>query len=442
MARYAPARVPLTDNEPKSLTRDRLPIPFLSPPSAVHFSLLGYRGSSAPAVLSRPDKQSPRNTVVDYFRSYKVRPASSYAESGPHSQASRKHLLHEKQYVTPTSPRKDRSEKTSGGLAMGDAMHHLAIGETGIHRTLAITPPSHDSAKKLSTYEDDGADEKSFVSLEESQASEEQHLYQMYGAVHYDPYRPRSFPYFLPKPLKRVLNRHTWTEYDEAESSDDPYRPSFSLASSTNSQAFFSHPHSQYDASQGKSVIHTWRGDVNDPSPAPSSTQIIANLQRRAPTVSSLSMSESSHHMLRAAPNMLSSPMQIVDIDTIEKGYPYKPSTLDDLFWNLQTYLFLFGFIAFPCWWIGAFMPTSPSNLKLYNVKMANDRSHHRGSTTPFDRTSSPNIISVQPPQADSKSTAKHTFRRLNRVMTIISVVVVILVAAMMVWYERGFSHK
>ncbi|CAO3684100.1 unnamed protein product [Umbelopsis vinacea] len=450
MAHHVTAWMPLTDYEPKSTISDRLFIPFITSPSAVHYSVLEYRGSSAPPVLSCPDKQSARNTFAGNFRSCKIRPASSYAESGPHSQASMKpkHLVPEKLKKVPASPGNRQREIMSGGLAMDETVHNLSIGESQPHDTLTNTPSYPGNTKKLSDnsiklQEDD---EKSFVSLEESQHGEETgpNLYHMYGAVDYDPYRPRSFPYFLPKPLKRVLNRHTWTDIHETESIENTHVPSFSLVTSTNSQVLSKDTRSLHDSDEGRSLISPWRGEVCDPSPAPSSTQIMANMHRMQPTISSLSMSDTSCHMLQAAPNVLTSPLQMVDIDAIEKGFIYNPTISEDRFWNSQTFLFLFGFIAFPCWWIGAFKSTTSRKLKMYNAKPSNEgvQLDRRALARPAQRSPSPIAISVYYPRSGSKQTAKQIFQQLNRIMAIMSVVGGIIVCALLIWYELGYSRK
>jgi hypothetical protein len=155
-------------------------------------------------------------------------------------------------------------------------------------------------------------------------------------------------------------------------------------------------------------------------------------------------MSDISCHMLQAAPNVLTSPLQMVDIDAIEKGFIYNPTISEDRFWNSQTFLFLFGFIAFPCWWIGAFKSATSRKLKMYNAKPSNEgvQLDRRALPRPAQRSPSPIVISVYQPRSGSKQTAKQIFQQLNRVMAIMSVVGGIIVCALLIWYELGYSRK
>ncbi|KAH8548369.1 hypothetical protein BGW37DRAFT_506918 [Umbelopsis sp. PMI_123] len=447
----------LTDNQSATIasSTDRFNAPFLSPPSAIHYSLLGFRGSSAPAVLYRQAKHSSRNTF-GYFRSCKVRPASSFAENGPHSQRIWKSdhdsrlVVVDKYCQTPTSYEHNSGVITSGVSAQDKHVIDLSIGEPyhcdsqkklsqPLTNVKTISPSSNIKDTEITE------DEKSYKSLRESQPSEEGQPNLHSAQISYEPSRPWSFPYFLPMPLKRVLNRHTWTETDcdDQDSVEEICSQHSSSRQSMDSQHILRDIAEPYADVQQGSVVEAWRSSFDETSPAPSSTRIVAGMRHMVPTVSSLSVSEASGPILQGSRNILSSHQQMADINAIEKGYIYNPTPSEHGFWNIQTVLFLFGFLAFPCWWIGAFASSDPKILKEYNLRSNIDnRDHLNYGTTSrhIPPSDCPVTIPIQPQRIASKPTMKRNFQQLNRVMTVVSFVVVLLVAGLLIWYKLGIA--
>ncbi|KAI9286694.1 hypothetical protein BC943DRAFT_359266 [Umbelopsis sp. AD052] len=422
--------MPLTDN---SVHESDLVL-FPTPPSAVHRPIPGFRGSSAPPVLYRPSKPSTRSTF-SYFRSCKVRPASSFAESGPHSQRTWKsdsatHLFVEKYRHTPTSSEHDSMVRTPVRSSVDTITKELSIGQH-YQRTF---PQLSTNEKKTSprysvTIEQASDDEKSYVSFSEAQPSDAERPYSAHPLD--EASRPWSFPYFLPRPLKRVLTRHTWTDCVDPESTEEEYSQYSTAPRSTDSHAFRS------DSPQQRALA-AWRSFSSVTSSAQSSMRIGAGMHRILPTVSSISLSEESCPIVQATRNIISSQRQMIDIDAMEKGYSYNSTRPEDSFWSIQTILFLFGFLVFPCWWIGAFAPSDPEILKAYNVSSTHDLTHYGSTTHP----SAIVITPIQLRRVTVKSTMKQNFQQLNRVMTAVSIVVGLLVAGLLIWYKLQQGGK
>ncbi|CAO3666595.1 unnamed protein product [Umbelopsis ramanniana] len=434
--------MPLTDNA------DGHPCP--SPPSAVHYALSAFRGSSAPPVLYRPSKPSARSTF-GYFRSCKVRPASSFAESGPHSQRTWKsdHDLFAGKYRhTPASSEHNSSVRTSRRSTLNTITKELSIGQPYHYASQRTSSLISADEKTMSQHysinlEPASEDEKRYISLKESKPSDKGHLNPYSTHESYESSRPWSFPYFLPMPLKRVLTRHTWTDYGDPESMEEEYSQYSTPPRSTDSQPFLSDTASPYADVQYGLAVDPWKRSWSETSVAPSSTRMVAGMHhRRDPTVSSLSISEASCPIVQATRNIISSQRQMIDIDAIERGYSYNPTRPDDSFWSMQTILFLFGFLAFPCWWIGAFAPSDPEILKAYNVRSSYDPIYY-GSTTRHLPPSPTIVINpIQQRRSNSKSTMKKNFQQLNRVMTLVSIIVGLLVAGLLIWYKLGMKHR
>jgi hypothetical protein len=441
MATHASAWMPFANRQHSSNTFGGLSIPFIStPPSVLHYSLLGFRGSSAPPVLSHPPNKYPKNTFAGYFCSNKVRPSSSYAESGPYNQRSRQEKTYDELgnmiTVVPLDQRyqtvsRDRSEQVDlTDLSVGRAYVYSPKESFPIGYRIGHSPRKHAKGKDT--------DEKSFVSWQESPLTDsyahDSHL--VYVLNDYEPARPRSFPYFLPMPLKRVLNRHTWTDCDDCESSDDVGRPP---SSANITYRVSQNLQTRYEEEGMKLPDRQWRGFLNQPSPAPSS-DTMDNMHRNVPTVSSLSLSEISLDKPRTVPHMLSSPYQMADINAVEKGFSYRPSPPEEKFWNDQTLLFLFGFLIFPFWWIGAFKAVPLQTPKVYNANFSNaavlidqDILHR-----PPPRSPSP-IIPIRTSKSDLASPTKRRFQQMNRIMTVISMILLLFAAGMLIWYGIGF---
>jgi hypothetical protein len=423
-----------------------------SPPAAVHYALSGFRGSSAPPVLYRAPKSSTRSTF-GYFRSCKVRPASSFAENGPHSQRTWKsdhetHLFAGKYCPTPASSEHDSLVRTSGRSSMDTITKELSIGQPYHYPSQRTSPQLSANGKTTSprysiNVKQASEDEKSYLSLRKPEPSDGGPVNPYSAHVSYEASRPWSFPYFLPMPLKRVLTRHTWTDYDDPESMEEEYSQYSTAPRSTDSQPFLSAFASPYAGVQPGLTVESWKSFSTETSLVPSSTRMVAGMHRRVPTVSSISASEASCPIVQATRNVISAQRQMIDIDAIEKGYSYNPTPRDDSFWGIQTILFLFGFLAFPCWWIGAFAPSDPEILKAYNVRSSHDNRDpiHYGSTTPH-LPPSPNIVirPIQQRRVASKSTMRQNFQQLNRVMTVVSIVVGLLVAGLLIWYKLGIE--
>ncbi|KAI8578387.1 hypothetical protein K450DRAFT_247647 [Umbelopsis ramanniana AG] len=435
------AWMPLTDNA-KSENDAFFNSP--SPPSAVHLALAGFRGSSAPPVLYRASKPS----TFSYFRSGKVRPASSFAESGPHSQRTWKsdhetHLFVGKKYRhTPASSEYDSLVPTSGRSSMDTITKELSIGQPYRYSSQRTSSQLSVDGKKASqrysvTIQHASEDEKTYISFRETRPSDAEHLSPYAAHPSHEVSRPWSFPYFLPMPLKRVLTRHTWTDCDDPQSMEEEYSQYSTTPRSTDYQPFL---RDSPDIQQHRGLaLEIWKSFSTETSSVPSSMRIGTGMHRRLPTVSSLSVSEASCPIAQATRNIISSQRQMIDIDAIEKGYSYNSTPPEDAFWSIQTILFLFGFLAFPCWWIGAFAPSDPDVLKAYNVSSVqyNHDPIHYGSTTRH-LPPSPSIVirPIHQQRVTAKSTMKQNFQQLNRVMTGVSMVVGLLVAGLLIWYK------
>lgn len=442
MATHAPAWMPFANRQHPSYTLGGVSIPFIStPPSVLHYSLLGFRGSSAPPVLSHPPDKSPKNTFAGYFRSNKVRPSSSYAESGPHNQRSRQGQTHnELANVLPIAPLNNTYQTASRYDSKQHNLADLSAGQFHVYSAQQSLPQG--SLEDYSIYKQDtygkDFDEKSFVSWQESRLTDSytQDGHLLYGPSDFEPARPRSFPYFLPMPLKRVLNRHTWTDCEDRESSDDAFRPSIS---SNRTFRVSQNLQTHYNDQVLKTPEGQWRGFLNEPSPAPSS-EIMDNMHRNVPTVSSLSFSEISLDKPRTMPHIMSSPYQMADINAVEKGFSYHPSPPQERFWNDQTLLFLFGFLFFPLWWIGAFRAVPSQNPKVYNAYLGNTVILFEQDILqrPPPRSPSP-IVPIRSSKPDLATSTKRRFQQMNRIMTVISMILLLFTAGMLIWYGIGF---
>ncbi|KAG2181421.1 hypothetical protein INT43_009004 [Umbelopsis isabellina] len=442
MATHAPAWMPFANRQHSSYTLGGLTIPFIStPPSALHYSFLGFRGSSAPPVLSHPPDKSPTNTFAGYFRSNKVRPSSSYAESGPYNQRSRQvHAQNELVNVLPIAAVDNRYQTVSRDFTKWQDLTDVSAGQVFVYSTIQSLPQG--SLEDYPVFKQDTKgkdfDEKSFVSWQESRLTDSytQDGHLLYGPSDFEPARPRSFPYFLPMPLKRVLNRHTWTDCEDRESSDDAFRPSIS---SNNTFRVSQNLQAHYNDQMFKTPERQWTGFLNKPSPAPSS-EIMDNMHRNVPTVSSLSLSEISLDKPRPMHHIMSSPYQMADINAVERGFSYRPSPPQDRFWNDQTLLFLFGFLFFPLWWIGAFKAIPSQKPKVYNAYLGNTTVLFEQDILqrPPPRSPSP-IVHLRSPKPDLATSTKRRFQQMNRIMTVISMILLLFAAGMLIWYGIGF---
>ncbi|KAJ2964018.1 hypothetical protein NQZ79_g899 [Umbelopsis isabellina] len=442
MATHAPAWMPFANRQHSSYTLGGLSIPFIStPPSVLHYSLLGFRGSSAPPVLSRPLNKSPKNSFAGYFCSNKVRPSSSYAESGPYNQRSRQEQTHnELANVLPIAALDNRYQTVSGDRSKQLDLTDLSVGQAYVYSPKQSLPQGSPAGYSFIKQDAKGKDidEKSFVSWQESRLTDSytQDGHLLYGPSDFEPARPRSFPYFLPMPLKRVLNRHTWTDCEDRDSSDEAFRPSIS---SNSSFRVSKNLQTHYEDEVIKAPERQWRGFLNEPSPAPSS-EIMDNMHRNVPTVSSLSLSEISLDKPRAMHHIISSPYQMADINAVEKGFSYRPSPPQERFWNDQTLLFLFGFLFFPFWWIGAFKAVPSQKPKVYNANIGNTVILFDQDILqrPPPRSPSP-IVPIRPSKSDLATSTKRRFQQMNRIMTVISMILLLFTAGMLIWYGIGF---
>ena len=138
---------------------------------------------------------------------------------------------------------------------------------------------------------------------------------------------------------------------------------------------------------------------------------------------------------------------------------------------HTQSLLFLFGFLFFPCWWIGAFLrkQSQPSLLPIkegyqaqYNLisvhpsLLANGRISSRMLWVPQQHDASnstlsqdhelrvstlPDIPGSRMSWARRMEQEYEMFRKWNRYMSFASIVLIVIIIAMLAWYHGGVVY-
>lgn len=164
---------------------------------------------------------------------------------------------------------------------------------------------------------------------------------------------------------------------------------------------------------------------------------------------------------------------------SIEIPATYLPSTSPSLspipVFHTQSLLFLFGFLFFPCWWIGAFLrrqpqpPLSPTKegyqaqyslISVHPSLLANGRVSSRmlwvpqyhqqqpyssNSTLGQDRelrvSTLPDIPGSRVSWSRRLEQEYETFRKWNRYMSFASIVLILVIIAMLAWYHGGVVY-
>lgn len=121
---------------------------------------------------------------------------------------------------------------------------------------------------------------------------------------------------------------------------------------------------------------------------------------------------------------------------------------------HTQSLLFLFGFLFFPCWWIGGFW-LAPGKTKkkskhndvlplaakspacsyrpVHSSLIANGRVFRRWLVMPLHQPSASTI--------DPAVQEQETYRRWNRYMSFVSLFLLAIVIAMLIWYQYGIGY-
>ncbi|KAJ8653421.1 hypothetical protein O0I10_010967 [Lichtheimia ornata] len=138
---------------------------------------------------------------------------------------------------------------------------------------------------------------------------------------------------------------------------------------------------------------------------------------------------------------------------------------------HTQSLLFLFGFLFFPCWWVGAFLlrkqpqqqpsllPTKEGYQAHYNLisvhpsLLANGRISSRVLWVPqqqhYSSNSTLRVVSTSLPDIPGSRTSwarrleqeYEMFQKWNRYMSFASIVLILIIVAMLAWYHGGVVY-
>ena len=116
------------------------------------------------------------------------------------------------------------------------------------------------------------------------------------------------------------------------------YLSSSSTSSSSSATSFFSYTSSSYSAPSSSKRNKKY----SQPTPP---QHVFSGLFGRVPTISSATDSTSAHHSIRSTVSF---------VGGLASSHPHDNHNRFPPVFHQQSVLFLFGFLFFPCWWIGA----------------------------------------------------------------------------------------
>lgn len=154
-------------------------------------------------------------------------------------------------------------------------------------------------------------------------------------------------------------------------------------------------------------------------------------------TISSLTTSTNDSDTIVAIPT--------TSTTTTTTGHPHRPyyhNTERPIF-HTQSLLFLFGFLYFPCWWIGGYYLKVVVVVKedVVEEEIADlERRPVHSSLLANGKTTSRHLLYYWPPQVQNgEMDDRLLFYHWNRCMSLVSIVLLILETSLIIWYYVAY---